>query len=82
MEIEMLMMLLPASVLTMSFLLDFREKSANSESSSSCFRYSAWKEKVNPHEPCKYNSQDARQQQCLSAAISGQGDSLAGTEGL
>lgn len=26
MEIEMLMMLLPASVLTMSFLLDFREK--------------------------------------------------------
>ena len=78
----MLMMLLPANVLTMSFLLDFREKSANSESSSSCFRCSAWEEKINTHEPCKYDSQDTRQQQCLSTAVSGQGDSLAGTEGL
>lgn len=73
---------LTCKCVTMSFPLDFREKSANSESTSSCFRCSTWEETVNPHESCKYDSEYTWQQQCFSAAVQGQSNSPTGTEGL
>lgn len=77
----MLMMLLPASVLTMSFLLDFRKRVQIRKAPQAVSDTVPERKRSTPMNPAN-TIRKTHGSNSVSQLLTGQGDSLAGTEGL